>query len=331
MSDDSRWASDAEAGRAVLRREAEAVQRLAEELDAAAFGRAIDAIMACKGLVVVTGIGKSGHIAAKVSATLASTGTPSFYLHPAEALHGDQGAITAQSVLLAFSQSGATDEVLAILPYAKRLGVPLIAITGKGGSPLAEQADVVLHTPVPSEADPLNLAPTASTVAQLAMGDAVAVALMRRRGFTPEDFAIRHPLGALGRRLLVRVSDLMNTGARNPVVREDAPLSEAIRELTHKRLGAVSIVDESGALVGVFTDGDLGRLFFKLQGVFDTNSPIRDYMIRTPKYVTPETLGVKAVDLMETYKITALPVLDAERHPVGMIHEHDLIRLGITT
>ncbi len=326
----SSWQTDLAIARDVITAEAEALRALAASLDGATFGRAVDLLLACKSQVVVTGMGKSGHIAAKIAATLASTGTPAFYLHPAEALHGDLGMVTAQNVVLAFSQSGATDEIVNILPYLKTLRVPLVAITGNVQSLLAQHADLVLLSSIESEACPLNLAPTNSTTAQLALGDALAIALMKRRGFTSEDFAMRHPLGALGRRLLVRVSDLMHRGEANPIIGEDEPLHVAINRMTGLRLGAVSIIDHHGQLIGIFCDGDLRRLFERLQGKVDAKLPIRDFMIRNPKHVHPDTLGVKCVDLMETHKITIMPVIDDERRPVGMIHLHDLIRAGIT-
>lgn len=324
------WRQDLEAARGVLHAEAAGLRTLADNLDVAELGKAIDLLECCQAQVVVTGMGKSGHIAAKVAATFASTGTPAFYLHPGEALHGDLGMVTATSLVLAFSQSGATDEIVNLLPYINRLKIPLIAITGNKDSILGRSATVVLLTSIQGEACPLNLAPTTSTTAQLAMGDALAVALMKRRGFTPEDFAMRHPLGALGRRLLVHVSDLMHRGDETPVVEEEAPLHKAINRMTGKRLGAVSVIDGGGRLTGIFCDGDLRRLFDKLKGEIDVEAPIRDFMVRNPKSCGPDMLGVKAVDMMETFKITVLPVIDREGKPVGMIHLHDLIRAGIS-
>lgn len=328
-TNNSLWNQDIAVCREVLHSEAGVLQKLAAALDAESFGRAVDLILSCEAQVVVTGMGKSGHIGAKIAATLASTGSPAFFMHPGEALHGDLGMITRKNVVLALSQSGASDEVLHLMPYIKHLRVPLIAVTGKCNSPLAEKADVVLCTAIDQEACPLNLAPTSSTTAQLALGDALAIALMKRRGFTPDDYAMRHPLGALGRKLLLKVSDVMHTGVENPIVPEATPLHAAILVLAQKRWGAISIVDSEGKLAGIFTNGDLSRLFTKLHGEFDTSTPISTYMIRSPKFVTPETLGVKAIDMMETYKITALPVLDRDRVPVGIVHEHDLVRLGL--
>ncbi|CAN5227876.1 KpsF/GutQ family sugar-phosphate isomerase [soil metagenome] len=332
MADENqqKWAEDAAIARDVLEAESCALKALKDALDPSALGRALDLIMACPSQIVVTGMGKSGHIAAKIAATLASTGTPAFFLHPGEALHGDLGMITAANVVIAFSQSGATDEIVNLLPYISRLRAPLIAITGNADSPLAKYAEVILLSRVEQEACPLNLAPTTSTTAQLALGDAVAMALMKRRGFTPDDFAVRHPLGVLGKRLLIHVSDLMHSGDEVPVIEESAPLRAAITRMTGKRLGAVNMIDAHGKLSGIFCDGDLRRLFDKLDGHVDVQRPVSDVMIRNPKHCHPDMLGVKAVDMMETYKITVLPVVDRDGRPVGMIHLHDLIRAGIS-
>ncbi len=324
------YAADLREARRAIEAEAEALRALGEGLDEEAFGRAVDLLERCAAQVALTGIGKSGHIAAKIAATFASVGVPAFFLHPAEALHGDLGMLTASNTVLALSQSGATDELLSMLPYLKRSRIPLIAITGREDSPLARQADVTLLTRVEKEACPLNLAPTTSTTAQLALGDALAVALMRRRGFTQEDFAMRHPLGALGRRLLMRVRDFMYTGFDNPVIPDTAPLREAIDQMTTKRLGAVSVVDAEGRLAGIFCDGDLRRLLQRAGEPLDPGRPVAEFMIRNPKTTTPDTPGAKAVDIMETWRITVLPVVDESRRVVGMIHLHDLVRAGIT-
>jgi len=328
---ENQYCADLAEARRVLDAESEALRQLSASLPAEAFGRAVDLLAACKAQVVLTGIGKSGHVAAKIAATFASTGTPAFFLHPAEALHGDLGMLTSANVVLCLSQSGATDEILTMLPYLKRTGIALIAMTGGEHSPLAAQADVLLLAKIAHEACPLNLAPTTSTTVQLALGDALAVALMRRRGFPPEDFALRHPLGALGRRLLIHVRDLMHTGEENPLVHDGEPLRNAIQQMTGKRLGAVSGVDAEGRLLGIFCDGDLRRLFQRVEGPLDPSAPIRDFMIRTPKFTTPDTLGAMAVDVMETHGITVLPVLDDNHRAVGMIHLHDLIRAGIAS
>lgn len=326
----SHWVEDVRAGREVLLTEGDALRSLGNALSEETFGSAVDILFGCPSQVVLTGMGKSGHIAAKVAATLASTGTPAFFMHPGEALHGDLGMLTAHNVVVAISQSGATDEVVNLLPYIKSLSIPLLAITGNDGSTLGKHADVILSSKVDQEACPLNLAPTTSTTLQLALGDALAVALMKRRGFGPDDFALRHPLGSLGRRLLVRVSDLMHQGDENPVISEDAPLHEGISRMTGKRLGSVSIVDKQGKLAGIFCDGDLRRLFDRSEGKIDPKLPISEFMIKNPKRTRPETLGAKAVDQMETHAITVLPVVDDSDRPIGMIHLHDLIRAGIS-
>ena len=326
---ESQFAQDHAAALEVLHAESRAIEQLAERLDPEVIGRAVDILVAAKGQVVLTGMGKSGHIARKIAATLASTGTPAFFMHPGEAVHGDLGMLTSQNPVVALSNSGSTDELVNLLPYIRQLSIPLIALTGNSRSPLAKQADVVLATDIDQEACPLNLAPTNSTTVQLAMGDALAIAVMKRRGFTPEDFALRHPLGTLGKRLLVHVRDLMHSGDTIPIVYESAPIHRAINNMTNKRLGSVIVVDDSGRMTGIFCDGDLRRLFDEVQGQIDGNAPISEAMIRNPKFTTPETLGVKAVDMMETYKITVLPVCDADHHPVGLIHLHDLIQAGI--
>jgi arabinose-5-phosphate isomerase len=314
-------------GLRVLREEAGVLARVADALDTAAFDAAVALLLAARAHVIVSGIGKSGHIGAKIAATLASTGTPAFFLHPAEAVHGDLGMLTRDNVLLAISHSGTTEEVLNLLPYAVHHGIPVVAITGNPLSPLAEKASVVLHLGIEKEACPLNLAPMSSTVAQLAVGDALAAALMRARGFQAEDFALRHPLGTLGKRLLIRVRDLMTSGADNPVIHQDQPLRAAISAMTGKRLGAVSMVDDDGVLAGIFCDGDLRRLFER-EGL-NPDRPMADVMIRNPRRIGPDVPGVKAVDLMETAKITVLPVVDEDDRPVGMIHLHQLIQSGI--
>ncbi len=324
------WAEDLRAGREVLLAEGDALRSLGESLDEESFGRAIDILIDCPAQIVLTGMGKSGHIAAKIAATLASTGSPAFFMHPGEALHGDLGMLTPQSVVVAFSQSGATDEVVNLLPYIKSLTIPLIAITGNEDSVLGRRADVVLSSRVDQEACPLNLAPTTSTTLQLALGDAVAIALMNRRGFGPEDFALRHPLGSLGRRLLVKVSDLMHREEENPTIHQDSPLHEAISKMTGKRLGAVSVINGAGKLSGIFCDGDLRRLFGRMKGKIDSSKPIGEFMIKNPKRTRPDILGAKAVDEMETHSITVLPVVDDSDRPIGMIHLHDLIRAGIS-
>ena len=315
-----------ELGRVALGIEADAVAALARRLDDA-FARACRLCLACRGRIVVTGMGKSGHIAGKIAATLASTGSPAFFLHPAEAVHGDIGMITRDDLLLALSNSGETAEVLMLVPVLKRLGVPLVALTGNPASALARTANVHLDVSVPEEACPLNLAPTASTTATLAMGDALAVALLRLRGFTEQDFARSHPGGTLGRRLLLHVEDTMHTGASVPRVSADDTVSAGLLEMTKKGLGITSIVDDHGRLLGVFTDGDLRRALDRRIDVHDT--PMRAVMTAEPRTIGPRELAVAAVLLMERHRITALMVVDAERRVLGALNVHDLLRAGV--
>jgi arabinose-5-phosphate isomerase len=277
--------------------------------------------------VVVTGMGKSGHIGGKIAATLASTGTPSFFMHPAEASHGDLGMITDQDLLLAVSYSGETQEVVTILPLVKRMGARLISMTGKPGSTLARVADVHLNVAVDEEACPLNLAPTASTTATLAMGDALAVALLESRGFTAEDFARSHPSGSLGRRLILRVSDVMHTGDEIPAVREHVRLSDGLIEMSRKGLGMTAIVDEANCILGIFTDGDLRRALDASIDVHKTE--MHTVMHRECKTISPDVLAAEAVHLMEEHKITGLLVADQEGRLVGALNVHDLFRAGI--
>ena len=290
------------------------------------FARACRICLNCRGRVVVTGMGKSGHIGGKIAATLASTGTPSFFVHPGEASHGDVGMITRDDAVLALSNSGETAEILTILPVIKRLGVPLIAFTGNSESALARIATVHLDISVPAEACPLNLAPTASTTAALAVGDALAVALLKARGFTEEDFARSHPAGALGRRLLF-VKDVMRTGTHIPRVRADTTLAEGLLEVTSKGLGMTAIVDDSMQLLGVFTDGDLRRALDRAADLRTTR--MDQVMTVGPKFVLPSTLAAEAVHLMETHRITSLIVLDDHRKIVGALNVHDLLRAGV--
>jgi arabinose-5-phosphate isomerase len=290
------------------------------------FARACRICLNCRGRIVVTGMGKSGHIAGKIAATLASTGTPAFFVHPGEASHGDVGMITRDDAVLALSNSGETSEILTILPVIKRLGVPLIALTGSTESTLARIATVHLDIRVPAEACPLNLAPTASTTAALAMGDALAVALLKARGFTEEDFARSHPAGALGRRLLL-VRDVMRAGPHVPTVRGDATLAEGLLEVTSKGLGMTAIVDADMHVLGVFTDGDLRRALDRSADLHTTR--MDQVMTQKPKFVGPTTLAAEAVHLMETHRITSLVVLDADGKIVGALNVHDLLRAGI--
>jgi arabinose-5-phosphate isomerase len=290
------------------------------------FARACRICLNCRGRIVVTGMGKSGHIGGKIAATLASTGTPAFFVHPGEASHGDIGMITRDDAVLALSNSGETAEILTILPVIKRLGVPLIAFTGNSDSALARLATVHLDIRVPAEACPLNLAPTASTTAALAVGDALAVALLKARGFTEEDFARSHPAGALGRRLLY-VKDVMRTGAQIPTVRVDTTLAQGLLEVTSKGLGMTAIVDDSMRVLGVFTDGDLRRALDRAANLHDTR--MDQVMSAGPKSVLPSTLAAEAVHLMETHRITSLVVLDDQGKLVGLLHVHDLLRAGV--
>jgi arabinose-5-phosphate isomerase len=315
------------AGRRALEIEERAIAALKPRLDAS-FARACQICLACRGRVIVTGMGKSGHVAGKIAATLASTGTPSFFMHAAEASHGDIGMITREDVLLAVSNSGETAEVLLMIPHVSRLGVPLIAVTGNPKSNLARAASVHLDVSVAEEACPLNLAPTASTTATLAIGDALAVAMLEARGFTPQDFARSHPGGTLGRKLLLHVSDVMRTGDALPVVAPDAPLAEGLMVMSKKGLGMCVIV-EGGRMLGVFTDGDLRRA---LDGHADVRrTTMREIMTSPGKSVTAHELAAEAAHLMEKHRITALPVIDGSGSGalVGALNVHDLLRAGV--
>jgi arabinose-5-phosphate isomerase len=291
------------------------------------FARACRICLMCRGRIVVMGMGKSGHIGGKIAATLASTGTPAFFVHAGEASHGDIGMITREDVLLALSNSGETDEILKIVPVIKRLGVPLIALTGNAGSTLAQSSTVHLDIGVPAEACPLNLAPTASTTAALAVGDAIAVTLLKARGFTEEDFARSHPAGTLGRRLLLHVSDVMRTGAQVPKVAPDTPLADGLMEVTRKGLGMTGIVDPADRVLGVFTDGDLRRALDRAADLRRTR--MDEVMTRQAKTVHAGMLAAEAVLLMETHRITALLVVDADDKLVGALNVHDLLRAGV--
>ncbi|MEQ9544713.1 MAG: KpsF/GutQ family sugar-phosphate isomerase [Marinobacter sp.] len=306
--------------------EKDAIAALSDRIDDH-FIRACEVIMACKGRVVVTGMGKSGHIGNKIAATLASTGTPSFFVHPGEASHGDLGMITGQDVVLALSNSGNTSEVVTILPLIRRMGAPLISMTGNSDSTLAKEAVANLDVSVSLEACPLGLAPTSSTTATLVMGDALAVALLEARGFSAEDFAFSHPGGSLGRRLLLRVSDIMHTGDRVPRVTGDTTLSGALLEISRKGLGMTTVVDADGNMTGVFTDGDLRRTLDKSIDVHTT--PIHQVMTRNGKTIQADHLAAEALNIMEEMKINALPVTDENGRLVGAINMHDLLRAGV--
>jgi arabinose-5-phosphate isomerase len=313
-------------GRRVIATEAEAVAALAERIDGE-FVAACRAMLACRGRVVVTGMGKSGHIAGKIAATLASTGTPAFFVHPGEASHGDLGMITRDDVVLALSHSGESEEILIILPLLKRLGVPLIAMTGQPASTLARQAHAHLHAGVAEEACPLGLAPTSSTTAALALGDALAVALLEARGFTQEDFAFSHPGGSLGRRLLVRVRDIMHAGAEIPAVGEDALVRDAILEMTAKKLGMTAIVDGDRRVLGVFTDGDLRRLLEKAVDIRAIR--VGEVMTRACACVGADLLAAETVRIMEDRRINALLVVEDGKRLIGALNMHDLLRAGV--
>jgi arabinose-5-phosphate isomerase len=313
-------------GRDVIELEAETLSNLVGRINEQ-FAQACRLIQACKGRVVVTGMGKSGHIGGKIAATLASTGTPAFFVHPGEASHGDIGMITPDDVVLAISNSGETEEILIILPVIKRMGVKLIALTGNTDSGMARQADAVLDCAVEKEACPLNLAPTASTTAALAMGDALAVALLKARGFTSDDFARAHPAGSLGRRLLVYVSDLMHTGKEIPQVQDDASLREALLEMTGKGLGMTGVVDRDNRLVGILTDGDLRRILNRDLDIHTAR--IADVMTRNPKTETADRLAAETVHFMRTHKINGIFVVDADNRVLGALNMHDLLRAGV--
>ena len=291
------------------------------------FGRAVRAMLACRGRVVVMGMGKSGHIGRKIAATLASTGTPALFVHPAEASHGDLGMVTAGDVVLAISNSGESDELDAIVPPLKRLGVTLVAMTGRADSSLARHADITLSSAVDQEACPLNLAPTASTTAQLALGDALAVALLDARGFKQEDFARSHPGGALGRKLLMHVRDLMRQGDDVPIVGPETMLIEVMREMTRKGLGATAVADAGRRVLGIFTDGDLRRLVEKGEDLRALTA--REVMHARPKLVREDALAVEAADMMEAHRITSVLVVDAAGRLVGALNSNDLMRAKV--
>lgn len=317
----------ADSGRRVFEIEREGLAAVAARIDGH-FAAACRAMLACTGRVVCMGMGKSGHVARKIAATLASTGTPAFYVHPGEAGHGDLGMITDRDVVLALSYSGESDEILTLLPVLKRQGNLLIAMTGRPQSTMAREADLHLDVSVPAEACPLALAPTASTTASLAMGDALAVALLEARGFTSDDFARSHPAGALGRRLLLHIADVMHAGDDIPRVGAGATLGDALLEMSRKRLGMTAVVDDDGRLLGLYTDGDLRR------SLADPATDVRDtridrLMTRTPITIDADALAAEAAQLMETHKINALLVIDGERRVVGALNIHDLLRARV--
>ena len=312
--------------RQVLAIEADAVRNLVARLDEQ-FVRALQLMLECHGRVVVTGMGKSGHIGGKIAATLASTGTPAFFVHPGEASHGDLGMIAHNDVVLALSNSGESSEIVSIVQLIKRRGAKLVAMTGNPLSTLAREADAHLDASVDKEACPLNLAPTASTTAALALGDALAVALLDARGFSADDFARTHPGGSLGRRLLIHVHDIMHSGDSLPVIDVGVPLKNALLEMTAKGLGMTAVVDADGKVVGVFTDGDLRRA---LENALDLHhSQVRNLMTKNPKTISKDELAVSAVEKMETLKINGLLVVDEHNRLVGALNMHDLLRAGV--
>ncbi|MEO8401278.1 MAG: KpsF/GutQ family sugar-phosphate isomerase [Gammaproteobacteria bacterium] len=313
-------------GKAVIETEAEAIRALAARIDHH-FAQACQYLLACEGRIIVMGMGKSGHVGRKIAATFASTGSPAFFIHPGEAKHGDFGMITKNDVLLIISNSGETDEIIAILPFIKRLALPLITLTGKINSTLSKASTVNIDVSVEKEACPLGLAPTSSTTAALVMGDALAISLLERRGFTAEDFALSHPGGTLGRRLLLRVDELMHQGDAIPKVDLTALLKTALVEMTQKKLGMTTVVNQQNELAGVFTDGDVRRAFDSNADIHQTT--IQHIMSRNPKVIRPGMLAAEALNIMQTYKITSLIVTNEQNNPVGVVHLHDLLRAGV--
>lgn len=316
-----------EVAREVLRLEAKAVAALVEKIGEN-FVRAVETIFACKGRVIVTGIGKSGIIGKKIAATLSSTGTPSIFLHAGEGLHGDLGVVMKEDVVICISKSGNGGELKMLIPLFRRLGVPVIAMTGNLQNELASRADIVLDVSVEEEACPHDLAPTTSSTATLAMGDALAIALLKRRNFSPEDFALRHPGGTLGRRLLLRIEDLMGEGEKIPIVHETASLQQVILKITEKRYGATCVVSETGVLKGIITDGDLRRLLTEAAEL--KNLTAKSMMSRNPKTIKSGTLAVKALEILEDHAIMQIVVVDEKNRPVGIVHLHDLLKAGVS-
>jgi arabinose-5-phosphate isomerase len=316
-----------ELGVAVLKTESEAISALIKRLDQS-FYQACDMILGCEGRIVVTGMGKSGHISNKIAATLASTGTPAFFMHPGEASHGDLGMITADDLVIALSNSGETSEITLLLPLLKRLGIPLIALTGKPHSTIARVADINLDVSVSKEACPLGLAPTSSTTASLAMGDALAVAVLEARGFTEQDFALSHPGGNLGRRLLLRVSDIMHTGDAIPLVPTDSSLEQTLLEMSNKGLGVAGVIDPvNRRLVGIYTDGDLRRTFEKMPDI--NSAQVKDFMTSNPVTIEADRIASEALKIMHDSKINALIVINQDGMVEGALNMHDLLRAGV--
>ncbi|MFV1981901.1 MAG: KpsF/GutQ family sugar-phosphate isomerase [Thiohalomonadales bacterium] len=313
--------------KAVIQTELNEIEHLLNRLDDN-FTNACQLMFDCSGRIVVIGMGKSGHIGSKIAATLASTGSPAFFVHPGEASHGDLGMITKNDVVLAISNSGETDEILTIVPLIKRLGVPLISLTGNTKSHIATQANVNLDVSVSKEACPLGLAPTSSTTVALVMGDALAIALLDTRGFTADDFALSHPGGRLGKRLLLHVKDIMHIGEDIPIVQSNVLLSQALMEMTEKKLGMTTVVDDKKILIGIFTDGDLRR-YFEINEVNLNKTIIDDVMIKDFKVIYQEQLAAEALQIMESKSINALPVVNKEKEVIGALNMHDLLRAGV--
>ena len=313
-------------GLAVIETEAQAVFELSTRIDEQ-FEKACQLLLDCKGRVVVTGMGKSGHIANKIASTFSSTGTPAFFMHPAEASHGDFGMITSQDVIVAISNSGNTNEIITLLPFFKRFGIPIIALTGNKESLLAQSATIHLDISVKQEACPLGLAPTTSTTVSLVMGDALAVALLQAKGFSANDFALSHPGGALGKKLLLRIDDLFHEGTALPVVHDEATISEALLEVTAKKLGMTCVVNQQGHLTGVYTDGDIRRTLSNHYDIKTT--PIAEVMTKNCKTVNKGLLAAEALNLMQQFSITSLVVVDDTHHPIAVVHLQDLLRSGV--
>jgi arabinose-5-phosphate isomerase len=315
-----------ESGCAVIEIESEMIRSLAPRIDQK-FIDACHTLLLCKGKVIVMGMGKSGHIARKIAATFASTGTPAFFIHPGEAKHGDFGMISTTDVLVVLSNSGETEEIISILPFIKRLGIQMIALTGNSSSSLAKAATINIDVSVSKEACPLGLAPTASTTAALVMGDALAVSLLESRGFTAEDFAKSHPGGSLGRKLLLSVDEIMHTGSNIPSVKNDALLKTALVEMTQKKLGMTTVVNQNNQLMGIFTDGDLRRALDNNTDIHRTF--VHEVMTVNPKIINAELLAVEALRLMKKNKITSLIVTNENKHPIGIVHLHDILHAGV--
>lgn len=315
-----------ELGRAVIKTEAETINQLIHRIDHL-FAKACEYLHACKGRIAVMGVGKSGHIGKKIAATFASTGSPAFFIHPSEAKHGDIGMLTKDDVTLILSNSGESEELVSILPFIKRLDIPLISLTGRPHSTLAKAATVNIDVSVEKEACPLGLAPTSSTTAALVMGDALAMAILEKKGFTEKDFALSHPGGTLGRRLLLRVNEIMHKDHAIPLVNDNVNLKEVLVEMTQKKLGMTTIVDNNKILVGIFTDGDVRRAFDNNADIHNTK--VNEVMTKNPKTINKDMLAAEALNIMETYKITSLVVVDENQHIDGIIHIHDILRAGV--